>query len=110
MPRSVFKLLWEHISAGQEFIGYVKNMAKDGSFYWVLATVTPDRDTERNITGYTSVRRKPRPEAVKAAAALYQTMLTAERNAGSRSAIDAGTAVLHTAMNGNSYEQFVLAL
>jgi hypothetical protein len=37
-------------------------------------------------------------------------MLTAERNAGSRSAIDAGTAVLHTAMNGNSYEQFVLAL
>ncbi len=110
MPRSVFKLLWETIGTGQEFIGYVKNMAKDGSFYWVLATVTPDRDAQRAIAGYTSVRRKPRPEAVKAASALYQTMLAAERSAGTRDAIDAGAAVLRTAMNGKSYEQFVLAL
>ena len=110
MPRSVFKLLWETIGAGQEFIGYVKNMAKDGSFYWVLATVTPDRDAQRTITGYTSVRRKPRPEAVKAASALYQNMLAAVRSAGTRDAIDAGAAVLRTAMNGKSYEQFVLAL
>ncbi len=110
MPRSVFKLLWEHISAGQEFVGYVKNMARDGSFYWVLATVTPDRDGQRNITGYTSVRRKPRAEAVRAAAALYQEMLAAENRAGPRDAIAAGSSVLTKAMNGKSYEQFVLAL
>jgi PAS domain S-box-containing protein len=110
MPRSVFKLLWDYIAAGQEFIGYVKNMAKDGSYYWVLATVTPDRDAQRNITGYTSVRRKPRPEAVKVAGALYQEMLAAEKRAGARNAIEAGSAVLNQAMNGKSYEQFVLAL
>ncbi len=110
MPRSVFKLLWDYIAAGQEFIGYVKNMAKDGSYYWVLATVTPDRDAQRNITGYTSVRRKPQPEAVKVAGALYQEMLAAEKRAGARDAIEAGSAVLNQAMNGKSYEQFVLAL
>lgn len=110
MPRSVFKLLWDHIEAGQEFMGYVKNMAKDGSFYWVLATVTPDRDAERNIVGYTSVRRKPRPEAVQAAAGLYREMLAAEQRAGARDAIEAGTAVLNQALNGKSYEQFILAL
>lgn len=110
MPRSVFKLLWDTIAAGQEFIGYVKNMAKDGSYYWVLATATPDRDAQRNITGYTSVRRKPRPEAVKAAGALYQEMLAAEKRAGARDAIEAGSAVLNQALNGKSYEQFVLAL
>ena len=110
MPRSVFKLLWDTIAAGQEFIGYVKNMAKDGSYYWVLATATPDRDAQRNITGYTSVRRKPRPEAVKAAGALYQEMLAAEKRAGARDAIAAGSAVLNQALNGKSYEQFVLAL
>ena len=110
MPRSVFKLLWEHIAAGQEFMGYVKNMAKDGSFYWVLATVTPDRDAQRNIIGYTSVRRKPRTDAVKAAAALYRDMLATESRAGARDAIDAGSAVLNQALNGKSYEQFVLAL
>ncbi len=88
----------------------MKNMAKDGSYYWVLATVTPDRDAQRNITGYTSVRRKPRPEAVKAAGALYQEMLAAEKRAGARDAIEAGSAVLNQALNGKSYEQFVLAL
>ena len=110
MPRAVFKLLWDHISAGQEFMGYVKNMAKDGSFYWVFATVTPDRDDQRRIIGYTSVRRKPRPEAVKAASNLYQAMLAAETRAGSRDAIQAGREVLEHALNGKSYEQFVLAL
>jgi len=110
MPRSVFKLLWDTISAGQEFIGYVKNLARDGSHYWVLATVTPDRDAAGNIVGYTSVRRKPRPAAVKAVVDLYCAMLAAESNAGARDAIAAGTAVLNQAMNGKSYEQFVLAL
>jgi hypothetical protein len=110
MPRSVFKLLWDHIAAGQEFVGYVKNMAKDGSFYWVLATVTPDRDAQRTITGYTSVRRKPRGDAVNAAATLYKDMLAAEGRAGARNAIEAGAAVLQQAMRGKSYEQFVLAL
>lgn len=110
MPRSIFKLLWETIAAGQEFMGYVKNMARDGSFYWVLATVTPDRDAAHNIVGYTSVRRKPRTEAVQAAAALYAAMLAAENRAGARDAIAAGTAVLNQALNGKSYEQFVLAL
>ena len=110
MPRSVFKLLWDTIGAGQEFVGYVKNMAKDGSFYWVLATVTPDRDSNRNIMGYSSVRRKPHPEAVRAADALYKAMLAAEQQAGTRDAFAAGTAVLQQAMNGKSYEQFVLAL
>lgn len=110
MPRSVFKLLWDHIAAGQEFMGYVKNLAKDGSHYWVLATVTPDFDAQRNIVGYTSVRRKPRPEAVQAAGDLYRAMLAAESGAGARDAIAAGSAVLNQAMNGKSYEQFVLAL
>jgi len=110
MPRSVFKLLWDTIAAGQEFIGYVKNMSKDGGFYWVMATVTPDFDAARKVVGYTSVRRKPRAEAVRAAAALYREMLAAETRSGARDAIAAGTDVLHQALNGKSYEQFVLAL
>ncbi len=110
MPRSVFKLLWDTIAAGQEFMGYVKNMMKDGSFYWVLATVTPDKDPAGSIVGYTSVRRKPKPDSVRTAAELYRRMLAAEKSAGARDAIAAGAAVLQSAMNGKSYEQFVLAI
>ncbi len=41
MPRCVFKLLWDTIEEGNEIIAYVKNMAKNGDFYWVFAHVTP---------------------------------------------------------------------
>ena len=43
MPRAVFRLLWGEIEAGRTVAAYVKNMAKDGAYYWVLALVTPVR-------------------------------------------------------------------
>ena len=53
MPRVVFQLLWTEIGAGRSIAAYVKNMASDGSYYWVLATAMPVGD------GYLSVRLKP---------------------------------------------------
>ena len=44
MPRAVFKLLWDRLQAGQEVFAFVKNISKDGSFYSVLANVTPSYD------------------------------------------------------------------
>ena len=41
MPRCVFKLLWDTIQGGEEIFAYVKNMAKNGDYYWVFAHVTP---------------------------------------------------------------------
>jgi len=44
MPRAVFNLLWDTIAQGNEIFAYVKNMSKDGGFYWVFANVTPSYD------------------------------------------------------------------
>ena len=49
MPRSIFALLWERIRAGREIFAYVKNMAKNGDYYWVLAHVTPSYDGNGQI-------------------------------------------------------------
>ena len=38
MPKAVFKLFWQTIQAQQPICAYVKNMAADGSYYWVFAT------------------------------------------------------------------------
>ena len=40
MPRSVFKNMWETIKSGKLWQGYVKNLRKDGGFYWVFAEVS----------------------------------------------------------------------
>ena len=34
MPRSIFKLLWDTISAGGEIFAYVMNRCKNGDHYW----------------------------------------------------------------------------
>ena len=49
----VFRLLWDTLGAGRPIAAYVKNRAKDGSYYWVVATAVPSGD------GYLSIRLKP---------------------------------------------------
>jgi len=112
MPRAVFKLLWDTIQNKRECNAYVKNMAKDGSFYWVFANVTPSFDRDGNVIGFFSVRRKPRASGVKTAGDLYRGMLEAEQRAGTRDAIAASTKILTDllAEKGMSYDELVLAI
>lgn len=112
MPRGVFKFLWDTIASGQEVFAYVKNMAKDGSCYWVLANVTPDYDSQGNIIGYLSVRRCPTRPAVDTCTDLYQKMLAAEQKAGPRDACDASLALLNSVLqqHGVSYDELILSL
>ena len=113
MPRVVFKLLWDTIEAKREIGAYVQNLAKDGSFYWVFANITPSFDANGSVIGYFSVRRKPKPEAIQAISPLYRTLLEAERRAGDGQAgMKASAAILHQALEqkGVSYEEFIFGL
>jgi len=66
MPRAVFKLLWDTLVEGREIFAYVKNMAKNGIYYWVFAHVTPSYDDNRNVIVFHSstsrARSRRRPE------------------------------------------------
>ncbi|MBB1074436.1 PAS domain-containing protein [Rhodoferax sp. 4810] len=112
MPRGVFKYLWDTLAQDKECFAYVKNMCKNGDFYWVLANVTPDRDAQGKVVGYFSVRRKAAPEAIAVVEGLYQAMLAAENRAGAKDACDASLALLAGVLQqkGVSYEQFILSL
>lgn len=73
MPAVAFKDLWDTIAAGRKWSGYVKNLRKDGRYYWVYATVIPNVRNSQ-IVGYTSVRRKPSRTRVDECAKLYPTL------------------------------------
>jgi PAS domain S-box-containing protein len=112
MPRSAFKLAWDTIEAGKEFFGYVKNMSKDGGFYWVFTHITPDFGPGGKIRGYYSVRRCPKRSAIEKIEPVYRQMLAAEKAAGAKDAIEAGTGVLLGLLKstGMSYEELVFSL
>lgn len=80
MPKVAFKGLWDDIATGKKWHGYVKNLRKDGSFYWVYATAVPN--IRNGVTvGYTSVRRKPSRTRINELIPLYQQWLEQERPA-----------------------------
>lgn len=77
MPKAAYKDLWDTIKSGEKWHGYVKNLRKDGGYYWVYATIIPNI-RKGKLVGYTSVRRKPSREKVEEHIRLYQEMRNAE--------------------------------
>ncbi len=82
MPRCAFKILYEHIQNGKEWFGYVKNLRKDGGYYWVFANISPTFDNNGNIIEYYSVRRKPRDGFKMIIEPLYQNLKSIEASEG----------------------------
>ncbi len=72
MPRAVFKVLWDTILSGQPISAYVKNLASDGSYYWVFATVFPVGED------FVSIRVKPVAGILPKVEELYKTLKKAE--------------------------------
>ncbi len=78
MPAAAFKDLWDTVEAGKKWHGYVKNLRKDGGYYWVYATIVPNvRDGK--IVGYTSVRREPSRSKIEESLELYRKLLAEEK-------------------------------
>jgi len=108
MPKIVFKLLWDRIKNKQEIFAYVKNLCKDGSYYWVYANVTATLDTYGSVRDFHSVRRKPSAKAMEIIPALYASLLQAEKNGG----IEASKNLLNKTLNdkGTDYDTLILSL
>ncbi|AVP57438.1 methyl-accepting chemotaxis protein [Pulveribacter suum] len=80
MPEQPYEDLWQTIQRGLPWSAPIKNRRKDGSYYWVMANVTPLVEGGRPV-GYMSVRTEASDAQVRAAHELYARM-RAERQAG----------------------------
>lgn len=108
MPALIFKLLWSRVKAGKEIFAYVKNKTKNGDYYWVYAHVTPSFDSNRQISNYHSVRRKPKDKALNVIKPLYAMLLQKERSGGIAASEEALNALLKE--KGLTYDEFIISL
>lgn len=108
MPKVIFKFLWDSVKNGKEIIAYVKNLSKDGSFYWVKAFVTPSFNAKGEIVGYHSIRLKPTEAAKESVSALYKELLEVEQREGIEKSQERLEQVL--AQKGVGYEEFISSL
>ncbi len=56
IPKSHYKELWATLKNKQTWHGEFKNLRKDGGYYWVDATISPEYDKDGNFIGYLSIR------------------------------------------------------
>ncbi len=79
MPKAVFKELWDTLHAGKEWTGIVKNLRKDGRYYWVYSHITPILSNGKTV-GYTAARRPASATEVEETTPIYRELLENEKS------------------------------
>jgi len=104
MPKIVFKFLWDNLHEGKDVNAFVKNLSKDGGFYWVFAHVRVAKNPDGSFRNYVSTRRAVKDSARAIIEPLYAKLLEAEQSGG----MDASLKELEDflAENGASLETF----
>ncbi len=104
MPKVIFKYLWDNIQEGKEVHAYVKNLCKDGSYYWVLAQVRMAKNPDGSFRNYVSTRKAISDSAKAEITELYAKLLKIEKSEG----VEASQKELGVFLekNGHSFETF----
>ena len=71
VPADIFADMWRTLKQGKTWSAVVKNRAKNGDHYWVLANVTP-MEKDGQVVGYVSVRTPATSKQIAEAKILYQ--------------------------------------
>ena len=109
MPKLIFKLLWDNLKVGNNFVGVIKNLAKTGEYYWVVTDFEMRRDAMGNITHYIG-RHKSVPEAAinNYLAPFYDSLLKMEKIGGVE--LSSRFFKNYLAKQGKDYIDFVISI
>jgi len=79
MPKAAFQELWDTLKSGKKWTGVVKNLRKDGKYYWVYSHITPI-EKDGQVTGYTAARRPASHTEINEVIPIYKDLLEKEKN------------------------------
>ena len=105
MPKVIFKLLWKNLLNGKDFHAIVKNMAKNGRYYWVITRFEIFKDDKGEITGFMGRRKSVPTEVSDKIEELYKKLKQIEDSSGIDSAEDYLTGYLED--QKKTYEEYL---
>ena len=105
MPSVIFKLMWESIENGRNISAVIKNLAKDGSYYWVITDFEIQRDIKGNIKNYIAYRQAVSKRVIKEIKTLYKKLIDIEKAHGMDESIEYLIGFLEE--KNMSYQQYI---
>jgi len=82
MPKAIFYMIWKSLLAGMEVSAIIKNVAKNGKYYWVIADFSMHRDSYGKLETFTSFKRYAPNYVSQPMQELYEMMNHCERKSG----------------------------
>jgi aerotaxis receptor len=112
MPQGIFRLLRSSLESERECFLYLKNLTREGDYYWAFTNVNIIRDDRGGARSNLSVLRRPDPESVGTIARLYREMRRIEQGNGSVGTPGASLQWLmeYVEERGHSYGSFIHSL
>ena len=106
MPKIIFKLLWDRIQDGKNIYAVVKNLAKDGKYYWVITETEPNLDALTNKPeSYTAYRKAASDKVIREIEPLYKKLIEIEQASGMEASQKYLTGFLDE--KGVSYDKYI---
>jgi len=105
MPQAIFYMMWKSLLGGMEVSAIIKNVAKSGEYYWVIADFSMQRDSYGKLETFSSFKRAAPEYVSRAIEPLYRGMISAERKGG----MEASLLFLETFLEekGMSYNEYL---
>ena len=82
MPRAIFYLVWQNLLTGRAISGVIKNLAKDGRYYWVISDFEAKLNSDGSINALTAFRRAVPQDVIDTIEELYMALLAIEKKHG----------------------------
>lgn len=105
MPKAIFFLMWQYLASGRNIVAVVKNMAKNGDYYWVTTDFDIRRDALGNIKYYAAFRQAAPKHVVVEMEKIYVKLLEIEKEHNMKASVAYFEAFLEE--KHMNYDQFI---
>ena len=108
MPKAIFHLMWQHLKTGRNIMAVVKNMSKDGNYYWVTTDFETIRDNHGYIKYHIAYRQAAPKHVIEEMEKIYNKLLAIEESHNMEASIAYFNAFLEE--KKMNYDQFIAEL
>jgi len=87
MPKAIFFIIWKTILSGRSTYAVIKNLTKDGNYYWILSKIKVQKDNYNNIVSFLSEATQAPQYIIDTILPLYKELLKKEKYSNKENSI-----------------------